>query len=130
MGHSCGILDFPTKGKKNMFHKRLGETILAESSDHRGTVSMPGRVATIIRKKNSRCWGVAYNVAKLGANEVLQKLDARERNGYERMETIAISSSGYSFECLTYVAGPNNQYYSEEDSSAVHRKAGSPSTRT
>ena len=52
MGQLCGILDFPTKGK-NMFHKRLGETILAGVSDHRGTVSMPGRVATIIRKKTA-----------------------------------------------------------------------------
>ena len=107
---------FSYERKETCFIKGWQRRFWQESSDHRGTVSMPGRVATIIRKKNSRCWGVAYNVAKLGASEVLQKLDARERNGYERMETIAISSSGYSFECLTYVAGPNNQYYSEEDS--------------
>ncbi|MDC2964520.1 gamma-glutamylcyclotransferase [Gammaproteobacteria bacterium] len=107
---------FRYERKRTCFLKGWERRFWQESSDHRGTLSMPGRVATIIRKKNNRCWGVAYNVAKLDANEVLQKLDARERNGYERMETVATSCLGYSFECLTYVAKPNNPYYSEEDS--------------
>ena len=107
---------FRYKKKVTCFIKGWERRFWQESSDHRGTSSKPGRVATIIRKKNSRCWGIAYSVAKSDEKETFQRLDGRERNGYERTETIATSSLGYSFECVTYVAGPNNRYYSEEDS--------------
>ena len=59
---------------------------------------------------------MAYNIDQRCENKVLESLDLREKNGYERIAIIATSLLGRSFDCLTYVAGPNNPYYLEEAS--------------
>ena len=102
---------FPYKTKKTCFIRGWERRFWQASSDHRGTPSFPGRVATLIQKKYSRCWGVAYNIHQQDENETLQSLDIREKNGYERTAVIATSLLGSSFDCLTYVAGPSNRHY-------------------
>ena len=102
---------FPYKTKKTCFIRGWERRFWQASSDHRGTPSFPGRVATLIQKKYSRFWGVAYNIHQQDENETLQSLDIREKNGYERTAVIATSLLGSSFDCLTYVAGPSNRHY-------------------
>ena len=102
---------FPYKTKKTCFITGWERRFWQASSDHRGTPSFPGRVATLIQKKYSRCWGVAYNIHQQDENETLQSLDIREKNGYERTAVIATSLLGSSFDCLTYIADPSNRYY-------------------
>ena len=104
---------FPYKTKTTCFIRGWERRFWQASSDHRGTPSFPGRVATLIQKKYSRCWGVAYNIHQQDENETLQSLDIREKNGYERTAVIATSLLGSSFDCLTYVAGPSNRYYAK-----------------
>ena len=107
---------FSYKTKKTCFILGWERRFWQASSDHRGTESLPGRVVTLSQKKYSRCWGVAYNIDQRFENKVLESLDLREKNGYERIAIIATSLLGRSFDCLTYVAGPNNPYYLEEAS--------------
>ncbi len=107
---------FPYKTKKTCFISGWERRFWQASSDHRGTESFPGRVATLIQEKYKRCWGVAYNIDQHHENETLRSLDKREKNGYERTPVIATSLLGSSFDCLTYVAGPKNRYYVEGES--------------
>ncbi|KAJ3051201.1 hypothetical protein HK097_007832, partial [Rhizophlyctis rosea] len=76
------------------------QTVLA---DHRGTVSSPGRVVTLIPhaeyvsthyhldphhhpSAESICWGIAYQIPADKAESVREHLDHREKNGYEVFE--------------------------------------------
>uniref|UniRef100_A0A0G4HY76 glutathione-specific gamma-glutamylcyclotransferase n=1 Tax=Chromera velia CCMP2878 TaxID=1169474 RepID=A0A0G4HY76_9ALVE len=59
------------------------------STDHRGTPTFPGRVATVIPVRGDQAdssWvvGVAYRIADEEADKVLAYLDFREKGGYTR----------------------------------------------
>ncbi len=56
------------------------------STDHRGEPWSPGRVVTLARSPEDRCWGVAYRLDEARADKILDDLDVRERGGYVRME--------------------------------------------
>jgi cation transport regulator ChaC len=103
------------------------------STDHRGVPSRPGRVVTLlpsdhasIRAENGgwagqasggeeRCWGTAYEVHPEDREAVLERLDHRERGGYERHEVeISVRVGGSRLETragLVYIAGPRNENY-------------------
>ena len=104
------------QNEKNMFYIRMGKKILASILRSQGHRVFTRKSSYFVTKKYSRCWGVAYNIDQRCENKVLESLDLREKNGYERIAIIATSLLGRSFDCLTYVAGPNNPYYSEEAS--------------
>ncbi len=85
------------------------------SPDHRGTPEAPGRVATLVPAADETVWGMAYQLQADAASEVLERLDQRERAGYERVETaIHLSESDGStptVEGLVYIAGETNPNY-------------------
>jgi cation transport protein ChaC len=70
------------------------------STDHRGLPGAPGLVATLLRAdrlcseehrslekaEDAICWGKAYGYGEDEREQLLQYLDFREKNGYERTE--------------------------------------------
>ena len=82
------------------------------STDHRGTPGAPGRVVTLVRGAgDTRCWGMAYRLDPSGADEVLTKLDYRERGGYERVEIALHFDAAPSVSGTMYVATVENANY-------------------
>ena len=56
------------------------------STDHRGVPGAPGRVVTLVPGQGGRCWGRAYQIAAEQRDQVLARLDHREKGGYERLQ--------------------------------------------
>jgi cation transport regulator ChaC len=79
------------------------------STDHRGVPGAPGRVVTLVPKHGAACDGVAYAIAKDGADDALAHLDVREQGGYERLEVeLEIRNTAQRVSALVYVASPSN----------------------
>lgn len=78
------------------------------SHDHRGTPVSPGRVVTLIPSPGAVCLGVAYRVE----DPVLEQLDHREKNGYERHHClITLRDRGTAEQGLVYIATADNPAY-------------------
>ena len=71
----------------------------------------PGRVVTLVPCKKGHCDGVAYLVSQKNANSVLQQLDYREKNGYEKLSINLEISNNTSQIAVTYVAKENNHAF-------------------
>jgi cation transport regulator ChaC len=79
------------------------------STDHRGVPDAPGRVVTLIPEPDQQTWGVAYRVPGEDREEVLERLDFREKGGYERHFTSVRHNDGVvADEALVYVATRDN----------------------
>ncbi|MEZ5661267.1 MAG: gamma-glutamylcyclotransferase [Burkholderiaceae bacterium] len=78
------------------------------SHDHRGTPQAPGRVVTLVGEPGRRCAGMAYRLDPATREAVLDALDHREKNGYERRSVSLIDDSGELIEALVYLAPPGN----------------------
>lgn len=83
------------------------------STDHRGLPEAPGRVVTLVAEPGAVCWGMGYRIEAGQRAEVLERLDHRERGGFERLEVgLAFASAvGPSVPAQVYVAGPGNPNY-------------------
>ena len=74
------------------------------SHDHRGTVESPGRVLTLVPFSREQCKGRVFGVAPAHVDQVLDELDYREKNGYQR-HTISVDTAELgSIDALTYIA--------------------------
>ncbi|CAB4070470.1 CHAC [Lepeophtheirus salmonis] len=81
------------------------------NTTHRGIPGQPGRVATLVEEKDSRSYGVAY---ELIGDEALKYLEMREvtLGGYAtRFTTFYPSHSNEPFPVLLYIATPINQLW-------------------
>lgn len=85
------------------------------STDHRGVPGAPGRVVTLLSDPGAVTWGVAW---RMPAERValLDQLDYREKNGYQRCPVKVKEAGGQRFEAVTYIAPPENPHFLGEDS--------------
>jgi cation transport protein ChaC len=82
------------------------------STDHRGVPEAPGRVVTLEAQPAARCWGLAYRVLAAEVAGVLERLDQRERGGFDRVDLdITLRDCNTTIRAITYVAGPGNPNY-------------------
>ena len=80
------------------------------SHDHRGTPDNPGRVVTLIREPAATCVGMAYLISANKVAAVLEHLDFREKNGYERFDAPIsfLDPKDSEVTALVYIATPDN----------------------
>ncbi len=73
------------------------------SHDHRGVETDPGRTVTVVEAPGERCYGRAFLIEP----KVLEHLDEREKNGYERY-SIDICFEEAHVSGVVYIAAANN----------------------
>ena len=82
------------------------------SPDHRGSPSLPGRVATLIARAQAVCWGMAYRLAETEWTEVVEALDEREQAGYRRIVVeVALDQGRRRVPAWMYLADADNAAY-------------------
>lgn len=82
------------------------------STDHRGTPEAPGCVVTLIECADAACWGMVYRVAHTTGHAILDALDVREQDGYERMVTdVHLQGNRPTVRAHMYIATPANPRY-------------------
>ncbi|BBM86949.1 gamma-glutamylcyclotransferase [Candidatus Uabimicrobium amorphum] len=81
------------------------------SPDHRGTEESPGRVATLLPKPESKCWGVAYQISSTAFHTTFSYLDHREKCGFHRYEMKFHCRKNVACKVYTYVASEENPCY-------------------
>lgn len=81
------------------------------SHDHRGTPEQPGRVVTLIKSAEATCHGMAYLLEADVVRATFERLDHREKNGYERyIEQLSLHDAR-SVQGLVYIAPIDNFAY-------------------
>ena len=81
-----------------------------DSTDHRGTPPAPGRVVTLVPAPDERVWGMAYRIDEAHSEAVLDRLDYREKGGYQRHLAPVFDHDGAVFapDALIYLATRGN----------------------
>nr|CAD7445153.1 unnamed protein product [Timema bartmani]CAD7463548.1 unnamed protein product [Timema tahoe] len=82
--------DFPFESRMVGYIEGYVRRFWQYSIDHRGVPSKPGLVVTLVKSSDpqAQVWGVAYKIAAQDVEFVMNHLDYREKNGYERVEVI------------------------------------------
>jgi cation transport protein ChaC len=80
---------FPHRARRPAWIHGYRRVFWQGSTDHRGVPGAPGRVVTLAQEpgRDARCWGMAYHVEAGDVDDVLARLDHREKGGYDRVET-------------------------------------------
>lgn len=90
------------------------------STDHRGVPGLPGRVVTLLPSPPDDVMGKVYQIPSGRRDEVLARLDHREKGGYARFESEVelyddaegvAQGTGEMVRALVYVATPDNENY-------------------
>jgi cation transport protein ChaC len=82
------------------------------STDHRGVPGAPGRVVTLVPDDAARTVGVAFRIEGPRVADVLEHLDWREKNGYERLVVALRGDDDDVFaHGVVYNAGPSNPHF-------------------
>ena len=75
------------------------------SHDHRGVPDSPGRVVTLVQQQRCHvCTGVAYLIDAEVVQTTFERLDHREKNGYERHSVDLQLRDGRQVDGLVYIA--------------------------
>lgn len=78
------------------------------SHDHRGTPELPGRVVTLVPAAGGLCQGMAFELPDEGRDGILEYLDEREQDGYERVYAPLQLAGGITVPGLTWIAASGN----------------------
>jgi glutathione-specific gamma-glutamylcyclotransferase len=104
---------FPFEARRPGYINGYRRRFWQGSSDHRGVPGAPGRVVTLLgAEPETRCWGMAYRVADDHVDDVVARLDHREKGGYERVAVPVYDATASPFaEGVAYIATPSNPAY-------------------
>ncbi|MCP5150597.1 MAG: gamma-glutamylcyclotransferase [Ectothiorhodospiraceae bacterium] len=81
------------------------------SHDHRGLPHAPGRVVTLVPEPDGICDGMAYRIAREVVVETFERLDHREKNGYERHPVQLVFRDGPDSDGIVYIAPRDNHAF-------------------
>lgn len=95
--------DFPYLDAHNAYIEGWTRRFWQGSHDHRGVQADPGRVVTLIEAPGERCYGRAFLIEP----DILEHLDHREKNGYER-STVDVYFDDASEPSIVYIAATSN----------------------
>jgi len=103
---------FPFEERRKAWISGFARRLWQGSDDHRGVPGALGRVVTLVPMAESRTVGVAFRIAGPNVPEVLDHLDWREKNGYERHLVDLHGDDDRSFaRGVVFVAGALNPHF-------------------
>lgn len=107
--------DFDFVDRRDGYVRGWARRFYQGSTDHRGVPGDPGRVATLVEKPGATAWGSAFRLAPDRIDDVLARLDHREKGGYVRRRVDVISPDDEPVRgALVYLATPDNPHWQGE----------------